>query len=400
MESIAAQKTDFVRELNDELTLNILPFWSNKMIDTDHGGFIGRIDGRDIKHLDSTKGGVLNGRILWTFSSAFLYSREPRYLLLAQRSFDYLLNHFIDQEKGGIYWMLDYRGNPINSKKQIYALAFAIYGLSEFYRASGNLRALEEAISLYQHIEEHSFDREYNGYFEAFDRNWKMMDDLRLSDKDANEKKTMNTHLHILEAYTLLYMIWPDLKLKARLTNLIELFLEKFLNEYHHYNLFFDEYWVLKSDIVSYGHDIEGTWLVYEAARVLQEDILIQKTGEAAIRMVDKTMQIAFDDDGGLMYEGSPDKVEDTDKHWWPQAEAMVGLVNAWQLTNDSKYLESAVKTWSFIKEKIIDRRNGEWFFRVDKAGNPNYEEDKAGPWKCPYHNSRACFEIIRRLNP
>jgi len=400
MESNTNQKSRLTRELEDELTYNILPFWANKMIDTNQGGFIGRIDGQDNKHPDHPKGSVLNGRILWTFSSSYLLVREPRYLLLAQRSFDYIINHFIDRDQGGVYWMLDYKGVPQDTKKQIYAQAFVLYGLSEFYRASGKLQALEEAISLFNLIETYSFDAKDNGYFEAYDRSWNLLEDLRLSDKDANEKKTMNTHLHVLEAYTNLYKIWPDQKLRDQLTNLVELFLEKFLSRHNHYNLFFDEYWNLKSDIVSYGHDIEGTWLLYEAASALKDERLIQRTGNVAILMVDKLMHLAFDEDGALMYEGSPTSVEDTDKHWWPQAEAMVGLINAWELTGEPKYLNQAEKTWAFIKGKIIDHKHGEWFYKVNKEGTPDPGEDKAGPWKCPYHNGRACLEIIRRLNP
>jgi cellobiose epimerase len=388
-------------QLKDEMALEldaILNYWIERTVDNENGGFYGRIDGSNHLIPKNDKGSVLNARILWTFSSAYRIVKEPKYLEMATRAKDYLLKYFWDREQGGIYWMLDYKGNHVDTKKQIYSLAFAIYGLAEYFRVTTDNEALEYAIKLFELIEIHSFDQELDGYFEAYSRDWKLLEDLRLSDKDANEKKTMNTHLHVLEAYANLYHIWPDARLQKQLKNLIEVFTDKIIdNQFYSFNLFFDENWNSKSHEISFGHDIEGSWLLFEAAEVLKDKPLIIKVEKIILKMVEKIAQNGLDTDGGLLYEGGHGKITDTDKHWWPQAEAIVGLINAWQLTKDDNYLEKAWKVWEFTKAKMIDKQNGEWYFRVNREGKPYLEEDKVGPWKCPYHNGRACLEVIER---
>jgi mannobiose 2-epimerase len=379
-------------EMFGELTRNVLPYWMNSMVDEKFGGFYGRRDGFDRLVENSPKAIILNTRILWTFAQA-ARQISTQYLPIADRAYSYLLNNFFDAEQGGVYWMLDHTGKPVETKKQVYAQAFAIYALSEYYLATKKKEALEKAIHLFELIERYSFDPVYNGYLEAFDRDWRLLEDLRLSEKDANEKKTMNTHLHVLEAYTNLYRCWPDDKLRKQLRNLIIVFRDKIINNDLHFRLFFDEQWNSKSNEISYGHDIEGSWLLYEAAEVLDDHDLLKEIKHLSVAMVDVAIRQGLDDDGGLMNEA-----HDADKHWWPQAEALVGLVNAWQLTSRSEYLDLTSQVWSFIKTRMIDRKHGEWYWRVDRDGNVNFSEDKAGPWKCPYHNGRAMLELLRRL--
>lgn len=385
-------------EMQAHLVWNILPYWMNNTIDNEHGGFVGRIDGHEHLHEKAGKGSVLNARILWIFSAAYLSFKNPEYLINADRAFSYLSNQFIDKEHGGVFWMLDYKGNPIETKKQIYAQAFVIYGFSAYYNVTKNKKALEVAIALFHLIEKHAFDNEENGYFEAYDEQWNLLDDLRLSEKDANEKKTMNTHLHILEAYTSLYEIWKDEFLRKQLKNLIQLFIDRFVTEDFRLCLFFDEHWHSKSNEISFGHDIEGSWLLQESAEILGDNGLIANTKKLSVSMANAVMHKGIDQDGGLMNEANSDGITDTDKHWWPQAEAIVGFVNAWKNSSDSNYLQSANKVWEFTKNNMIDDENGEWWFRVNKMGQPYLQEDKVGPWKCPYHNGRACLEILKRL--
>jgi mannobiose 2-epimerase len=290
--------------------------------------------------------------------------------------------------------MVDCKGFPINTKKQIYAQAFAIYALSEYYLLSSDESSLKHAQSIFGWIEQISFDPVDNGYFEAFDRDWNLLGDLRLSEKDANEKKTMNTHLHVLEAYTNLYRCWRDDLLLRQLKNLIGLFTDKIIGRNFHFRLFFDEKWNVRSDEISYGHDIEGSWLLYEAATVSEDKELIDYTSKAAINIVNVTVQEGLDQQGGVKNEA-----HNAGKDWWPQAEAMVGLVNAWQISGRKEYLDIAAKVWTFVKTHIIDHRNGEWFWGMDQFGSVNMNEDKAGPWKCPYHNGRAMLELAERLS-
>ncbi len=389
----------FIRELDDELRRAILPYWMKRMVDKEHGGFYGQIDGNDQIRQSAPKGSVLNARILWTFSAAYNRYGEKEYLEMADRAYRYCIKHFINFENKGVYWLLDHKGSPLETKNQIYALGFMIYGLSEYYMATKNKQALEHAKMLFYSIEMHSFDPDLNGYFEAFDKDWVILEDLRLSEKDANEKKTMNTHLHILEAYTNLYRIWEDEKLRSQLNNLIEVFITKIIDQQTwHFKLFFNDEWTPRDNEISFGHDIEGSWLIQEAAEVLGDENIISESQSIAVKMVHAVYAQGFDQDGGLFNEQKPDGSIDTDKHWWPQAEAMVGLVNAYQDSEDPKYLDQALLTWEFIKDKTIDRTGGEWYFRVDKSGKPYTEEDKAGIWKCPYHNGRACLEILNRM--
>ena len=388
------------QELKDELTHNILPFWMDKMTDDQNGGFYGQMTGRNQLVTAAPKGGILNARILWTFSSVALYFKSPLYLEYAKRAKEYIFKNFFDADKGGVYWMLNADGSPADTKKQIYNQAFFIYGLVEYYRFTNDKECLNKAIELFQLIEKYSFDQESNGYFEAYSQDWVLLDDLRLSDKDANEKKTMNTHLHILEAYTNLFRVWDNPLLEKQLRNLIELFLEKIVNQQtNHLDLFFDENWQCKSTLFSYGHDIEASWLIDEASQVLGDIDLIRKVQAASIKIADAAAE-------GLQLNGSIVNEKnyatghiDTNCDWWPQAESLIGFFNAYELTKDESYAIKSLDAWNFIKENLLDKKNGEWHWSVSETGKVDDMNDKAGFWKCPYHNSRMCLEIMRRIH-
>ena len=389
----------YKKELEKELE-QILSYWMLNTIDTASGGFIGQVDANNKPNPQAPKGSVLNSRILWTFSAAYNHSKNPPYLLLAKRAYEYLIDYIIDKEWGGVYWTVDYKGNPLDTKKQLYALAFSLYAFSEYYKCAGDEKAKQWAIQLYHTSEEKSYDKIKGGYIDAFSRDWKTMDDSRLSAKDLNAKKTMNTHLHILEAYTNLYRIWPADELKKSLEGLIGNFLDYIVDkETNHLVLFFDENWNRMPGPISFGHDIEAAWLLQEAAEVIKNEELINKTKKTAISIADAVIK-GFDKDGGLWYEYEPETHHmKKEKHWWPQAEALVGYLNAYQTSGDEKYLRISWETWVFIKKSIIDHNKGEWFWGVDEENKPMRNQDKAGLWKCPYHNSRACLEGIERLN-
>jgi cellobiose epimerase len=386
------------KELEEEL-VNILSFWQDHTPDYESGGFYGRINNAGETFKDSPKGAVLNSRILWAFSAAYNLTKNEDYLRTATRAFHYISSHFIDKEFGGVYWTVDSQGNPLDAKKQIYALSFAIYGLSEFYIASKVEEAKLAAIDLYKTIVRYSYDYKSGGYIEALSRNWEELEDLRLSNKDANEKKSMNTHLHVLEGFANLYRIWPDEKLNERITELIYIFERHIIDpETHHLILFFDEEWNKKAAAISYGHDIEAAWLIQETAEILGNPELINEIKKESLLIADAATE-GLDSDGGLWYEF--DKKNDQlikEKHWWPQAEAMVGFFNAWQISGDEIYLNRSLKSWNFIQKHIIDKKNGEWYWGITED-HSIMEEDKVGVWKCPYHNVRACVELIKRIS-
>jgi len=387
------------QELKEELTHNILPFWMDKMLDVKNGGFYGQMTGKNQLVADAPKGGILNARILWTFSSAALQLKHPLYTEFAKFAKDYAFNHFFDTNYGGTYWMLSADGTPVDTKKQIYSQAFFIYGLIEYYRVTKDKECLDKAIELFLLIEKHSFDKEQNGYFEAYSRDWVLLEDLRLSEKDANEKKTMNTHLHILEAYTNLYRVWKDALLERQLKNLIEIFLEKIINsESYHLDLFFDENWKCKSTLYSYGHDIEASWLLEEAAVVLGNAELLKKVREVVVKVANAAAE-GIQANGSIVNEkNSATGHIDTNADWWPQAEATIGFFNAYELTKDESYLQKSISEWEFIKENIVDKINGEWHWSISADGQADTVNDKAGFWKCPYHNGRMCLELIARI--
>src|ERR1044072_3398110 len=255
----------------------ILDYWIQHTIDEQQGGFYGRLDNGNTHYADAPKGCVLNARILWTFSAAASLTNDWRYAKMANRAFAYIRDHFVDPEYGGVYWSVTGKGEMLDPKKQIYALAFVIYACSEYYMAMHSEPAKQLAIDLYHLIQEKSFDAVHGGYFEAYARNWQPVDDLRLSDKDTNEKKTMNTHLHVLEAYTCLYRIWPNEQLKQHIKLQIADFEQRIVDAHTgHLHLFFDELWQVKSDTISYGHDIEASWLLLKAAEVIGDEELIE----------------------------------------------------------------------------------------------------------------------------
>ena len=423
------------KEMQDVLEKNILRFWLDKMIDRENGGFYGRIDGSGVLHPEAEKGAILNARILWTFSAAYrvfshlspLTPHLQEYLDAATRAKDYLIEHFIDPEYGGVYWSVDYKGNPLDTKKQFYAIGFAVYGLSEYARATGDREALEYALDLYECIEEHALDREHNGYIEACTREWGEIADMRLSEFDANYPKSQNTHLHIIEPCTNLLRCLKEMhaqescdyvpvlgavlpigvsvpmetivSVEASLRNLIEIFTDKILNpETHHLDLFFDMDWTRGAGhLESYGHDIECSWLMHEAALVLGDQKVLSKV-EDVVRMVAKASEKGLRPDGSMIHEANLDTGHvDDDLHWWVQAENVVGWFNIWQHFGDKDALEKAERCWNYIKTQLIDWENGEWFWSRHPDGTLNTVDDKAGFWKCPYHNGRMCLEIIER---
>lgn len=389
---------NFKEEVRQCLTENILPYWIDNVEDHENGGFYGRIDGHDVVHSKAEKGAILNARILWAFSAAYRVLKKAEYLEAATRAKDYILQHFIDYEFGGVYWSLDYKGNPLDVKKQTYAIGFTIYGLSEYARATGDKESLDAAIKLYHDIENHALDSKNNGYIEALTRDWQPIADMRLSDKDENGSRTMNTHLHIIEPYTNLYRVWKAQELKESIINLLQIFTKILLNqETHHLDLFFDDEWHGKRNIESYGHDIEASWLLHETALVLG-DTQILKEIEPIVKEIALAADEGLQPDGSMIYEHWKDTGKfDKQRQWWVMCECIIGHINLYQHFGNKESLGIAERCWDFTKEKLIDKVNGEWHWSSDASGLINYNDDKAGFWKCPYHNSRMCLELMER---
>ena len=388
---------DFKQQIKTEKA-RILQFWAEKSPDQINGGFIGKMNFDGTVCPGAEKGGVLNARILWTFSAAF-NAGSGESLETAHRAYHYINQQFRDTVYGGVYWSVDAQGKPLSTRKQIYGLAFTMYGLAEYYRATNHPEALDFANELFELIEKHSFDAQNGGYWEAFTQDWQLLEDLRLSEKDRNDPKTMNTHLHLIEAYVNLYRVRPNERVEARIRHLLEVFEQYIIDaQTDHMKLFFDARWNPQSTAVSFGHDIEASWLLYEATEVLQDEKLLKKWRHIALRMADAAAE-GFNEDGSLNHEFDPAAHHwDTHREWWVTAEGMVGYINAFQLSGDERYLRYVERLWKFAKIYLINAEAGEWNWGVYDDMSPMLTEDRIGFWKCPYHNARACMEILKRI--
>lgn len=385
---------DLRRAAIEELTHRILPFWS-RLRDDEYGGFYGQVH-RDLTvNRLADKGGVVGCRSLWTFSAAYNSLRDPAYLDLARWLYAFVVDRLIDQEQGGVFWSVDHKGSPANAGKHVYAQAFAIYALSEYYRATQEQEALDHAMRLFELVERHGFDPDANAYLEQFDREWAEVPNEHLSDRGVMASVTMNTHLHIMEAYANLYRARPTPAVGQRIANVLDIFHDRIYNSgARSFQVFFNKRWESLLDMCSFGHDIEATWLFEDAARAIGCD-----RQEHWRMTTDAAYQVAacgIQEDGSLCHERIAERWDRT-RIWWVQAEAVVGFLNAFERTADDRFAALACGVWDFIQRRLVDPRpGGEWFWSIQPDGSVS-PENVAGLWKCSYHNARACLEIMRR---
>lgn len=318
---------------------------------------------------------------------------------MAQRAYHYLIDKFIDRKYGGVYWMVTPQGEPVEDLKKIYGQAFAIYALSEYYMDVGDKAALNEALKIFYLVEKYCHDHVNLGYFEAANRDWSPTENLQLSEVDMNEKKSMNSHLHLLEAFANLLKAYENDLVRRRLRELIGCHLDFIINPVtNHLSLFFDEFWNRKSEVISFGHDIETSWLLYEAAEILGDPEITTSVRQTILKMIAAIMTEGFNRQGALyMEKDATGNLLSTRFDWWPQAEAVVGLLNAYELGGDEKYFTQALRVWDYIEKYFVDRQYGEWYYEVSAEGVPNPNRYKVSEWKCPYHNVRTCLEVLKR---
>jgi len=390
-------QADAIRQLRREVKAeagHILDWWRTHMPDTTDG-FYGEIDALGRPVPDAPRSVILYTRMLWFFSAVAAYLKSDEALALAHRAAAYIRTHFVDRDHGGLYWQVNARGQVIDARKQGYAQAFGIYAFTEFVRVTGDTDALRVARQLQCCIEERFWDNRHGGYIEALSADWRVTSDQRLSDKDADSPKTMNTHLHVLEAYTLLHRVAPDAVSRAALRRVLDVFIERFAGQGRHLRLFFDMDWTDRTAAVSFGHDIEASWLIWEAAEALGDSDMA-RVRPLVLNLAAATLKHGFNGRGGLSYERTFDGHVDRDGEWWGQAEGMIGFVNAWQMTGESGYLDAATGLWEYLKGQYRACSGGEWTWYGADAGRPPV--GLAGQWKCPYHNGRAMIELDHRL--
>jgi cellobiose epimerase len=395
-----AELEKFSAQVGEHLFGFYLPFWCGPALDRKNGGWMAWLSNDLRPDRSQPKGLIVNARILWAFSAAHQVRPEPVYFEMAERAFDFVMNKFWDARHGGAYWRLDDAGGVIDDSKKIYGQAFYIYAMAEFHRAFGSHAALDRAQELFGLIELHAHDGKFGGYVEVCHRDWSEAGpDARLSDRDLNEKKSMNNHLHVLEACTNLHRVWPDARVAARLRELIEIFLTRIPDaRTRHLRHFFDEQWNVRSDTYTFGHDIEASWLLCEAAEELRDADLLKRVRSVGAQMAETVFNEALGADGGICYEGRDGAIIDAGRECWPQAEAMVGFLNAFEISGDGKFLAATLRVWDYIQHRLVDRVHGEWFWRINPDGQPDRKLPKISEWKGPYHATRACLETIRRV--
>lgn len=390
-----------------ELEGNILPFWIEYGRDVKTGGFYGNLDNGNVGDPAESRSVVMTSRHLWAYSAAARTLADPRWLETAAYAYRALTRDFLDPVYGGVYWSVRPDGQPDVAKKQIYGEAFAMYALSEYALAGGPSVSLETALMIYSLLETRARDPRGGGYVEARTRDWQPTADLKLSDKDIDCEKSMNTNLHVLEALTSLHRAYRALhpgsgealsRIAESLSSLISVTVEKILGTDGHLDLYFDADWKQIGEIVSYGHDIEASWLLWEAAEELGDAALAERIRPAVIRLAETALAEGFDPRTGGMENEWHEGHKDRTRIWWCQAETLVGFYNAWQMTGDGKFLTAAAKTARWIEGFQKDRAGGDWFWAVDPEGKPDLSQPKGGNWKTSYHNARCCMELIHRI--
>lgn len=397
--SLSIQATQLQAECQEEL-IAIADWWVNYTQDQEQGGFYGEVLADNSPVKQANKGVILNARILWFFSEVAEKVDKPEYKIAADRAYLYVMNYFVDKEYGGVYWELDSTGKPVNTKKQIYAQAFVIYAFCSYYKLTNNSEALKQTLHLFELIEQYAIDHVNDGYLEAFTREWNLIDDLRLSDKDLNYPKSQNTHLHIMEAYTSLYELVSNKVIGAALRYNIEMF-DRFMidRKSRHLRMFMDMQWKDFSPGFTYGHDIEAVWLIGKALETLGDEQYYDYLFPDLLAIAQTNLKEAIAEDGHLKdaYDFASGSISDISV-WWVQAEALVGYLYIYSVTKDEKYFFAAENLWRYIKQHQIDSENGEWLWLSnldDQSLQPDY---KVGFWKCPYHNGRAMMEVSRYL--
>lgn len=385
----------FVEEIKEHLTGSLIPFWEG-MKDEEYGGYFGYMDYDGKIRKEYEKGCILNSRILWFFSNAYMELKTENLKKDADHAYEFMKKYCLDREYGGVYWSVTYDGKTADDTKHTYNQAFAIYALSSYYDAVKNEEALQLARQLVELIGEKCTDN--LGYLESFSRSFEPEDNEKLSENGVTAEKTMNTLLHVFEAYTEFYRVTGDQRVKNRLRFMLDTFAEKVYNPVlGRQEVFFDREWNPLIDLYSFGHDIETSWLIDRGLEILGDEKYTEKIAPVTAEIAKNIYNRAYMDHS--LVNEAENGVVDTTRVWWVQAESVVGFLNGYQKSPErTEYLEAAKDIWNYIKEYLIDKRNGsEWYWALDENKNP-LKKPIVEPWKCPYHNGRMCFEVIRRM--
>lgn len=386
-------RTDILlQEVRENLTSCILPYWL--ALKDPKGGFYGEVSSEGKVFYDAPRGVILNARLIWSFSAAYAALKDTQYLVAAMHARDWFLDYFCDHKYGGVYWSVTAEGERMDTKKQLYAQGFAIYALAELYKVTGDDEALKNAVNLYRVVESNFADLVHGGYIEALARDFSPLEDMSLSAHDINADKTMNSHLHVLEAYSNLYQVWPDEVLKGRVEALLDLIGERVMAPDGHLQLYFKRDWTVLPGGVSYGHDIETSWLALEAAFALHDVDVVNRVRPWA-RRLGAAGNEGLLPDGSMRYEKLLSGQYDDSRQWWVEAETVVGNLWLWKYHSDEAALERAFAAWTYIREHLADTLSGEWWWAILPDGTRDLSQPKAGFWKCPYHNTRMCLQVL-----
>jgi len=393
-----AKPQDWSEAFRENLEKCILRFWIDHAIDFEYGGVIGWLDRNGSPSKPGTKSLVVQTRVVWTFSAAYQHNPQRIYQEIASHALKFLRERMWDSHHGGFNWLVDREGRLTEDKKQIYGQSFAMFGLAEFAQAFNDPISRQEALELFHLVDDRAHDKVNGSYHQTYSSDWnKPLDDDRIFDIPGGKHQCAQTSL--LEAFITLYTVTRDPKVRMRLEELLDISINRLVDDQHGYTYVHltDDWKPTTSNRSSYGHDIKLSWLLTTAAEALGYPIE-PKVKSTSLALVDHVLRDGFNwKQGGIDWEGpASGPATEKQKAWWVQAEGLVGLLNAYQLTHEPRYWKAFEKQARYVFTCFVDHRYGEWF----ENDNP-YEQAlgcKTNIWKEPYHQGRACLEIIRRL--
>lgn len=389
----------------DTLQHNILQFWVDHSLDAEQGGLLGRLSRKGEPIPPGDKSVVLIGRGLWSFSEAYRRYPDPAYQRLAASCLKFLREKMRDKEHGGYYFMVTREGKIIDSTKQLNPMSYVMEGLAEYALAFHDNQVAREALDLFEVIDKHAHDEKYGGYRIAFTADWQYIEDYKDGPNAEGSfgRKSYDWHLGLVEALATLYDVTGDVRVRARLEELLDIFVNKIVDADAGYGrYYFNADWSVAdrngdSKECEYGLDLEASWLLTEAAERVGRgrDAKIRR---ASLALVDHALRDGFDEEHGGIYRLGPaaGPARNKDMEWWQQMEAMVAFLNAYQFTGDPKYWRAFDLETSFVMDRFVDHQYGEVYTAIFHDGKT--DDEKVGPWKAPYHVTRAFLEIISRL--
>ncbi len=409
-----------LERMNEYFEEQLVPFWSERCIDRKNGGYLVDFDKDGIFKNTDEKYLVTQTRVLYGLSLFCKYFKnDAKYKKYAECGYNFLAKYFWDYKNYGWIWKTDNKGTSLDRGKVVYGQSFALYALCEYYLISGNKEILAFAEKTFELLQIHCSDNLYGGYYENFTENW----ELEEPGYAGGDRKSLDVHMHLLEAYTKLYECTKKELHRRKLLETIELIFDRMVHKKYfcglnQFNIKFENIppiaikrtWNAdrKTDTAkvkdidgirttSYGHNLELVWLTLKAFEILK--IKPSRYTPILEELANHSIRYGLDRKYGGMFRDGPynGKAMVLDKEWWQQSESLVGALYSYELTHDDKFLDAFINIWEFVDSKMINKKAGEWYPLLDRAGGIKLS-DLGNPWKASYHTGRSMVECINKL--